>query len=99
MTPAKTGPMVWIWWILACLLVPLTWWLWGPALLLIELWRWLRLGPKGRAQAKAQRQAKIEARSRRFDAVVKAHLVAHGLPDNPENRARVMLAILSGGRR
>lgn len=86
-------------WLLACLVVPLTWWLWGPALLLLEAWRRLRRTPAQRAQVKAQRLAAIEARSRRIDAVIRAHLAAHGLPDSPEARAQVMLQILNGGRR
>lgn len=86
-------------WALGCVLLPLTWWLWGPALLVLALWRKLRQTPAQRAEARSRRIEAIEARSRRIEAAIRVHMLAHGLPDTPDSRARVLLEILRGGRR
>lgn len=51
-----------------------------------------------RPQQQKERQRVLQAR-RKADQIIQLHLVAHGLPDTPLNRARMLHGLARGTRR
>jgi hypothetical protein len=60
-----------------------------PFLIARRIWRWYRLPQHKRDAINANEQVAWDHNWEGVDALVRAELIAHGLPDTPANRAKL----------
>lgn len=61
----------------------------APLLVVRKIWRWYRLPLEQRLAIRAKEREQFERRWEEVEVILKAELIAHGLPDTPANRARL----------
>jgi|GEM_PF-4650175 len=74
-----TGPLVLMYWLTVL----------APLLVLRKIWRWYRLPQHKRDAINANEQVAWDHNWDAVDTLVRAELIAHGLPDTPANRAKL----------
>lgn len=74
-----SAPIVLMYW--TCVLAPL--------LVLRKIWRWYRLPQHKRDAINANERVAWEHSWDGVEAIIKAELLMHGLPDTPANRAKL----------
>jgi hypothetical protein len=74
-----TGPIVLMYWL--CVLTPF--------LVVRKIWRWYRLPQHKRDAINANKAVAWQHNWDGVEALVRAELIAHGLPDTPANRAKL----------
>jgi len=60
-----------------------------PFLIARKIWRWYRLPLEQRLAIRAKEREQFERSWEEVEAIIRAELIAHGLPDTPANRARL----------
>jgi hypothetical protein len=73
------GPLVLMYWLLVL----------TPLLVVRKIWRWYRLPQHRRDAINANERVAWDHNWDAVDTLVRAELIAHGLPDTPANRAKL----------
>lgn len=80
---------IWLQWLAAPLVITTAALILPPYWIARELWRWYRRPRAERDAITAQEHAARNGDWERVQTAIRAELLAHGLPDTPENRARL----------